>query len=141
MTTGSHARPSLTKPARILLVPYAVALALIVWLPAQQAGQFTGIVADCARLLVPLGVPLEVGYPLLEFTANIALFVPFGLLVKLAWPQLAWWRIVLLGFATSALIEGVQFAIPSRFPTVSDLIANTAGAVLGWVLARVGRKG
>ncbi|MBO3663535.1 VanZ family protein [Microbacterium stercoris] len=126
--TAAHA-------ARILLVPYSVAVALIVWLPAEDAGRVTGILADCARLLVPLGVPVEVGYPLLEFVANIALFVPLGLLVQLAWPGLGWWRIALLGLTTSALIEGVQFAIPSRFPTVSDLIANTSGSVVGWVIA------
>jgi glycopeptide antibiotics resistance protein len=127
----------LTLTARAALAPYLVALALIVWLPADQAGRVTGVVADAARLLVPLGVPFDVGYTVLEILANIALFVPFGALLLWSWPRLRPWHVLVLGLGTSVVIELVQFAIPSRFPTLSDVVANGTGALVGAVLARL----
>ena len=36
----------------------------------------------------------------------------------------------------SAVIELVQFTLlPQRFTTVSDLVANTLGGALGWLIA------
>lgn len=82
------ARRRLTLASRVALVPYLVTLALIVWLPGDDAEAVTGIVATTARMLETWGIPFEVGYPVLEFTANIALFVPFGVLASAAWPAL-----------------------------------------------------
>src|SRR5690606_10629246 len=102
--------------ARVLLVPYAIALALIVWLPGDQASRVTGIVFRIARFLSEhFDVSLSTTYTLFEFMANIALFVPFGLLVAAAWPRTNAWWIILLSFATSAAIELVQTMLPSRY--------------------------
>lgn len=124
--------------ARILLVPYAVALGLVVWLPGDQASQVTGIVARLARSLAyRLDVPFLYTYTVFEFLANIALFVPFGLLLALAWSRLKTWHLAVLGLVTSGLIEFVQLFLSSRFSTVSDLVANTAGAVVGCLFVRL----
>ncbi len=138
-------RRRLTQSARVALLPYLAALALIVWLPGQDAEAVTGIVATTARMLESLGVPFGIGYPVLEFTANIALFVPFGVLVAVAWPALQAWKVVAAGAATSILIELVQIALPTRYPTVSDVIANTLGAAVGcgaawWLRRRSGAR-
>lgn len=138
--TSSLRRRRLALSARVALLPYLAALALIVWLPGQDAEAVTGIVATTARVLESWGVPFEIGYPVLEFTANIALFVPFGVLVAVAWPALQAWKVVAAGAGTSVLIELVQIALPTRYPTVSDVIANTLGAAVGcgmvWWLRR-----
>lgn len=124
--------------SRILLVPYTLALALIVWLPGNQASAVTGIVGRLARSLAyRLDVPFLYTYTVLEFLANIALFVPFGLLLALAWPRIKTWHMAVLGLGTSGVIEFVQIFLPTRFSTVSDLIANTAGAVVGCLFVRV----
>jgi len=136
---SSH--PGLTLLARVLLIPYLITLALIVWLPAPEASSVTGVVFEIARLVSDAtGVSLEASYAVFEFAANIALFVPFGLLLAASWPQLSPWAIVLLGFATSATIELVQILLPSRYPTVSDVIANTLGAAIGVGLTRAWRS-
>lgn len=81
----------------------------------------------------------------LEFAANIALFVPFGLLLALVLPRQRWWLAVLGGLAVSSLAELVQEVfLPGRSGTVSDVVANTAGTVIGVglslaVAARVSR--
>lgn len=131
--------PRLVIAARSLLVPYLVVLALVVFLPARQAGQVTGIVGWAADQLALLGVPREPTAVVLEFLANIVLFVPFGGLVALAFPGTRWVTVLLVGCLVSTGIELVQLAIPSRVATVSDVIANTAGTGVGLLLARVRR--
>ncbi|MGP6170817.1 VanZ family protein [Microbacterium sp. A204] len=129
--------PALVVAARILLVPYVVALGLIVWLPADAASGATGIVFEFARFVSEQsGVPLQTSYTVFEFVANIVLFVPFGLLVAIAWPRLNVWWVILAGFSTSALIELVQLVVPERVSTISDVIANTLGTVIGCFATR-----
>src|SRR5690606_8983048 len=109
-------------------------------LPGEDAEKATGIVETAARLLAAWGLPFEIGYPVLEFLANVVLFVPFGALVMLSFPALRWWQVILLGCATSTTIELVQILLPSRFPTVSDVVANTLGTAAGRVAAAVVRR-
>ena len=125
---------------RVLLAVYTVVVLLITWLPAADAENVTGIVATLADVLVPLGVPFDVGYTVLEFVANIALFAPLGVLLSLAWSRLPWWAVTLVGAALSCVIELVQIALPTRFSTVSDVVANTLGTLIGVLLVRVLRR-
>ncbi|WP_082462042.1 VanZ family protein [Agromyces sp. Leaf222] len=131
-------RPSLTSAARSVFAAYLVVLALVVFLPASQAGQVTGVLDWLAGLAGDLlGVSADSAYVVLEFAANIVLFVPFGVLAPIAFPRLRLLTVIALGFATSIVIELVQFAIPSRYPTVSDVIANTLGAAVGCLVVAV----
>lgn len=124
--------------ARVLLVPYALILALIVWLPDAQASRITGIVGRIAQFLASrLDLSFSTTYTVMEFVANIALFIPFGILLAVGWPRLKTWHLALLGLATSGLIEGVQLFLSTRFSTVSDLVANTAGAIVGCLAIRL----
>ncbi|WP_292721430.1 VanZ family protein [Microbacterium sp. 13-71-7] len=122
--------------ARIVLVPYAIAVLLLTWLPADEAGKVTGVVAVLARLVATWGVPGDAAYTVFEFTANIALFVPLGALLAVGWRRMPAWAIVAVGCAASTVIELVQLAIPSRYSTLSDVIANTLGTAVGLVVAR-----
>ncbi|GAT72201.1 putative VanZ-like family protein [Microbacterium sp. HM58-2] len=131
----SRGRRNLQLWSRVLLAPYLVTLLLVTLLPGSEAARVTGIVKTVATWLDALGLPYDVAYPLMEFLANIALFVPFGLLIAVAWPAAPHWRIVAAGFATSGAIELVQLILPTRFSTLSDLIANTLGTVIGCAVA------
>ena len=116
---------------RIVFAVYLVAMGFLVWLPNPDAVQYTGIVAVVARWFEPLGLPFEPTYIVLEILANVVLFVPFGILALTAFRWMRVWSATLAGLATSCLIEGVQLFLPTRYSTVSDLIANTAGALIG----------
>jgi VanZ family protein len=122
--------------ARILLAPYLVALALIVFLPAREAGRVTGIVGWAADLVATWGVPREPAAVVFEFLANVVLFVPFGLLLSAAAPRWSPWAVIPLGCLFSVTIELVQLGIPSRVPAVSDVIANIAGVAMGYAMMR-----
>jgi hypothetical protein len=66
---------------------------------------------------------------------NVLLFVPLGaLLVRIGSSV---WRAALLGFALSAAIEVTQWlAIAGRTTSLSDLLANATGALVGALLWR-----
>lgn len=118
--------------ARVALAPYLLALALLVFLPARDAGRVTGVVGWAADLVSAWwGLPREPVAIVLEFCANIALFVPFGLLVAAAAPRWSPWLVIGLGCLASVLIELVQLGIPSRVSSPTDVIANTTGAAIG----------
>lgn len=133
-------RDRLHRIARILLVPYLVVVALIVFSPAQDAARVTGFVWWAADSLASFGVPRQPAAVALEFTANVVLFAPIGLLARLAFDRVPVWMIIAAGCLGSTVIELVQLAIPSRVATVSDVIANTLGVALGAAFAVVARS-
>ena len=124
--------------ARVLLVGYLLFVGFTVWLPAPVSAKVTGLVRIIARWIADAGIA-SYGRStfVLEILANVALFVPIGLLLVLAWPRLRLWQAVLIGALMSVLIETVQGAMPSRFPTLSDVIANTTGALIGALIVTV----
>lgn len=71
------------------------------------------------------------------FCLNIALFVPLGVFLPLLWRKFwAFLPTVCTGFGLSLLIELVQLFC-GRATDVDDLIANTAGTIIGYVIAQI----
>ena len=116
--------PSRWKRPKLWLAAYGVALALIAFWPTQ--------VDEGARPLldaITRAVPL-LTYPVIEFSANIALFVPLGALLQLTLRRPA--RAVVVAMLLSAAIEATQaLALGGRTGSVLDIVANTAGAAVG----------
>jgi glycopeptide antibiotics resistance protein len=82
-----------------------------------------------------------------EFVANILLFVPLGMLLRLAVPRASWVGAVLVGGAISVVIEVLQMWGP-RVSDPRDVVANTLGALAGALtvavvagVVRLGRRG
>ena len=122
--------------ARVLLPLYLAIVFLIVFSPSGGETQGTGLVAWVVARIDELHTAYESAYVVLEILANVAMFVPFGVLVWLAFARPRWWLVVLFGFATTVTIELVQTTMPTRYSTVSDVIANTLGAFIGVFLVR-----
>jgi hypothetical protein len=78
-----------------------------------------------------------------QLGGNIALGVPFGVLLPVAWPRArGLLRVVLLTMVVMAMVELVQgFVVPGRAFDIDDVILNTTGALLGYLLLgrRIGR--
>jgi len=85
--------------------------------------------------LVPLASFMGGGfYGFLFFALNVVMTVPLGLFLAALWPKMrSWKRIALAGFCFSLAIELSQL-FTNRGTNVDDLIANTLGAVVGYVL-------
>ena len=123
--------------ARVLLPLYLAIVCLIVFSPSAGATQVTGWVAWVVTRIDEMRTAHEPAYIALEFLANVAMFIPLGVLVWLAFARPRWWVVALFGFATTVTIELVQKTMPTRYSTVSDVVANTLGAIVGVLVVRV----
>lgn len=71
---------------------------------------------------------------------NVLLFLPLGFFLPVFWERfLPFPRAVLFGFFTSLLIESLQI-FTYRATDINDLMTNTVGTFLGWILARIALK-
>jgi glycopeptide antibiotics resistance protein len=73
----------------------------------------------------------------LEFLANVGLFVPVGVFLLLLFGSGFWWVAIGVGLALTSVIENAQRSIPGRVPDPRDVVANTAGTVIGVLVALV----
>jgi hypothetical protein len=79
-------------------------------------------------------------FALADAILNVFLFLPLGFVLGLRTrrpPWRAWIGLTLL----AAAIEVTQVFLPGRFPTLSDVIANSAGAAIGVLLAGLWKRG
>lgn len=76
-------------------------------------------------------------YDRAELLANVALFVPVGLFLLLLVGTRWWWLAGLAAFGLTSVIELGQRSIPGRVPDERDIVANTAGALVGIVVGLV----
>lgn len=120
---------ALARNPRTYLALYLVILAGIAFWPSpvdQGAGPALRLITRAFPMLT---------YPRIEFAANIALFVPLGLLLTLILTRRRW-LILPLAFLATVAIECVQgVALGARTPSMLDVVANTAGACVGILLA------
>ena len=81
-------------------------------------------------------IPFSNKINVIGYLLNIVMFVPLGFLVPLIWNRTAKVPHVLLaGFSFSFLIEVSQL-LSSRGTDIDDLILNTLGAVIGFLLSK-----
>ena len=71
------------------------------------------------------------------FLGNIGWFVPFGFLLPMLRERKSLVATTALGFALSFFIETVQFVFHKGVAELDDLILNTSGVVLGYLLYRL----
>lgn len=107
----------------LLLLGYlGVVVAVMVFAPFSFGPLTTGRV-----LLLP-----EAGTLVGDVVLNVALFVPLGFLLdRIATGRLGPGRVLIMGLLASVLIETTQLFLLERYSTVTDVVANTAGAWLG----------
>lgn len=81
-----------------------------------------------------------------ENVLNIILFVPIGILLFSLFRKITWKSALIIGLAISALIETSQLILCRGLFEWDDMIHNTLGCVLGYLVAsllfqkRCGRK-
>jgi glycopeptide antibiotics resistance protein len=123
----SHARV-----LRITLLGYlGVVLVVTLWPDPPDPGGF-GWLEQALRWWSGRGLPGDIA--VVEAVANVAMFVPLGVLLPAA-TRIGPGRAVPVGAALSILIELVQLAfLPHRVATVGDVLMNTVGAAVGAAL-------
>lgn len=115
------------RAARIVLALYFAALTPIAIWPVPVDRGAGGLLVTIGRVIPILT------YARIEFTANILLFVPLGVLLTLILSRR--YLVVPISFVTTVAIESVQgIALDLRTPSVMDVVANVTGACLGLLL-------
>lgn len=72
------------------------------------------------------------------YIENIFLFVPLGFLLPFIWKKYeVFWRTTLFSFSFSLFIECFQLFNIRRITDIDDLMMNTLGALIGWMLFRL----
>lgn len=144
-------RPLTEETARALLAGYIAALINIVWLPVPEAigtlfsdprsfiDYFRG--GSYARNYEVLRWLFVEFRPLMllhdfEMLANIALFVPLGFLLPIAFKRLKWWQTDLICLGTTCIVETVQLFF-GRACDLDDIIMNALGGIIGCALVRL----
>jgi len=124
--------------AAALGIPFLVGLALLTLTPARVEETMPNL------LDLTLSAAHRLGWESLDFTrleiiANVLVFVPVGILAFLLVPRRLWLLAVILGPALSLSIEIAQrLVLPHRSATVTDVIANSGGALIGVFAAIAG---
>jgi hypothetical protein len=127
-------------PTILLAVTTLAILAMTLW-PDPRGGDGTPLARAIVDALHAGGLPEAITFEAIEFTANIVMFIPFGLFLALSLPRWMWPWTIVIGLAFTLLIEFLQAAfLPERFATTSDLVANTVGALIGGALSLVMRR-
>ena len=139
-----HSRAVQRVAARVVVAAATVAyLALVAWItlgPAPYDPAAASLLDRALALLQSVPATAWVTFDLVEFTANIALFVPLGVLFLLLFGGRRWWAALALAVALTCAIELAQGAwLPTRVSDPRDVVANSTGAALGTALVLAGR--
>ncbi|MFC8682189.1 VanZ family protein [Microbacterium ureisolvens] len=121
--------PVSRRVAGIALAVY-FAIAAVILLSPFRPQRVVYVIGDAIRQAPGLGFVRD---NWVEFAANILLFVPLGFLLTLLLRH-HWWG-VMLALGVSALAELAQIVVPSRQPSLRDVLANVLGAAIGAALA------
>lgn len=71
------------------------------------------------------------------YLLNVVLFLPFGLILPFLWAEFGNWKAVMLAGASLSFIVELSQLINNRATDVDDLILNTFGAILGFLVYRL----
>lgn len=116
----------------LLVALVLAAILTIVFWPTPVDRPFDGGLRSALADLHRNGVPGWLDYRFVETAANVVMFVPLGALIASVSMRTLWWTSGVLGLALSLCIEFTQYTLlPARTASASDLLANTAGALVG----------
>ncbi len=132
----------------LLLATYTLWIASVAFFPMPVGTAACMLEREWPLNLVPFRVligsfrdHLTAGYLIRVHGGNLLLLVPYTLLGPMLWPALRrWWKAMLVGLGLSTGIELGQLALSLvvggfyRSVDIDDVILNTAGAMLGYVL-------
>lgn len=118
----------------ILIVVYLGIVAWITLNPAPGDPAGNPLLRSLLRAVSAVPGLHWVDYAVAEFSANVLLFVPMGVLFTLLLGRWRWWVALAIGGAATLTIEFVQLFLPARFSDPRDLLANTLGTLAGIAL-------
>lgn len=65
---------------------------------------------------------------------NIVLFIPMGMFLSFYFKKRKFVKILIIGFSITLIIEFIQLIFIGRLADIDDVIANTTGCMIGYIL-------
>jgi glycopeptide antibiotics resistance protein len=123
--------------AAAAFVGYLALLGYVVLSPSSDRP--ASVVSQLASFAVAHGAPPSlVSFSHLEFAFNAAMTVPVSLIGAIVLPRWSWQEWTTYALLAAAGVETVQAVLlPGRDPSWRDVVANTAGVLVGAVLVRL----
>ena len=75
-----------------------------------------------------------------ETATNLITFIPFGLLLGMNFRSAAMWRLLLIVFGFSVVVETLQFVLAIGTTDITDVVTNTVGGLVGLVVYRLASR-
>ncbi len=126
---------TVTRRSRLVLLAaaiYGLTLVFIATWPSHIDENINSLDSPPGTWLIDLGLPPNRAYELVEASANVVLFIPFGALLMLGSLRMTWLRTTAVAFVVSIGIELFQgVALPGRTASLRDVLNNTLGAIIG----------
>lgn len=117
---------------------YLGSLATIGFWPAPVDKPIHGALTAMMTHLHRHGLPDLIGYNFVEASANVLVFIPLGLFAASALPAKTWWQVAAVGALMSVAMElGQLLFLTDRFCSLSDVVTNTVGGVIGITVSRM----
>lgn len=127
-------RPGVRRALAAVAVLYLAGVALVVLWPSPVDRPEAGTIRAVFVWLHAHGLPRWLGYAQLEWSSNVAFFIPFGLFAVLLGARP--WAALLAGVAASAAAETAQaLFLPERTASLMDILANGLGTFVGALIA------
>jgi len=121
---------------RIALAAYVVIVAVIAFFPTPVDRPIDHSLDQVLAWLGRHGAPF-ITYRVVEFSANVALFVPLGLLIAMILGRRRWWWAIVVCACASSLVELSQgVLLVHRLASVADIVSNSIGGAIGAVVGR-----
>lgn len=128
---GMPLRTAILVSALDITLTASIVSILILTLPPSIGAPRTVNLVPFAELQHAVG-----DFGISQLLGNALMFVPLGFLAPLRWPRLdSLVAILLASIAFSVAVETLQFILPTgRQSSLTDVIMNAAGAVVGYAL-------
>jgi len=129
---GSRLRIGLAMFGLVLTLGAVLAITMS---PTPVDRGFEGAIDRVLAIAHRNGIPEWFGYNMLEFSANIVMFLPVGFLLALALPTRGWWVTLFAVPGFSVCIELAQRTfLDERFADPRDVVANSIGGFTGVII-------
>lgn len=76
-------------------------------------------------------------YMLWEVLLNIILFIPIGIFISIIVDRIRWWQVLTYGGILSVFIEVSQFLFHNGLCETDDIINNTIGKFIGFIVIKI----
>ena len=121
------------KTSNLMRVLFAIYLLVLFWILQLKLGVRFSYMENRVVNLVPFREPLSnMGrVDVSEIILNVVIFVPLGIYAEVLFQRWTFWRKLLCFFLTSLTFEFLQLVFRTGAFDITDIIANTLGAVLG----------